>query len=168
MYRRRLIYALGPLRFETTLRVVMKRRFRIFHSSYSCIRKRYRRCRIGTVTAGYTDSLPARSLIQWHHFPWQFFQLGTPFPEVQQRLYASALILLIIVLTLSIVSRYLSRKFTKNIIRWYIWKKLSLFRMRRIKRGVAKLLESLLKTTRMALHTWTPGKASVSLFEKSY
>lgn len=47
-----------------------------------------------------------------------FFQLGTPFPEVQQRAYASALIHLLIVLTLSIVSRYLSRKFTKNIIRW--------------------------------------------------
>jgi phosphate transport system permease protein len=46
-----------------------------------------------------------------------FFQLGTPFPEVQQRAYASALILLIIVLALSIASRALSKKFMKNIIR---------------------------------------------------
>jgi phosphate transport system permease protein len=46
-----------------------------------------------------------------------FFQLGTPFPEVQQRAYASAVILLVIVLLLSIISRLLTRRFTKYVIR---------------------------------------------------
>jgi len=46
-----------------------------------------------------------------------FFQIGTPFPGVQQRAYASAVILLVIVLILGVVSRLLVRKFTKYVIR---------------------------------------------------
>lgn len=69
-------------------------------------------------TAGYTDSLPRSLLDPVASLPLAvFFQLGTPFPEVQQRAYASALILLIIVLALSIASRALSKRFMKNIIR---------------------------------------------------
>ncbi len=42
-----------------------------------------------------------------------FFQLGTPFPEVQQRAYASALILTIIVLSISLGSRLLAARVGK-------------------------------------------------------
>ncbi len=45
-----------------------------------------------------------------------FFQLGTPFPQVQQRAYASALILTLIILATSLASRILSRKFTRHSI----------------------------------------------------
>ncbi len=69
-------------------------------------------------TAGYTDNLPRSLLDPVASLPLAvFFQLGTPFPEVQQRAYASALILLIIVLVLSLVSRFLAKRFMKNIIR---------------------------------------------------
>ena len=46
-----------------------------------------------------------------------FFQLATPFPEVQQRAYASAFILLVIVLSLSVASRLLTRKASAYVIK---------------------------------------------------
>jgi phosphate transport system permease protein len=46
-----------------------------------------------------------------------FFQLGTPFPAVQDRAYASALVLTVLVLALSLISRRLAGRLTKNIIR---------------------------------------------------
>jgi phosphate transport system permease protein len=46
-----------------------------------------------------------------------FFQLGTPFPEVQQRAYASALVLTIMVLLISLGSRLLARRLSRNVIK---------------------------------------------------
>src|SRR3989338_7626685 len=69
-------------------------------------------------TAGFTDSLPHSLLKPVATLPLAvFFQLGTPFEEVQARGYASALVLTVLVLTLSISSRVLSKRFTKNIIK---------------------------------------------------
>ncbi len=69
-------------------------------------------------TAGFTDSLPHSLFKPVATLPLSvFFQLGTPFPEVQQRGYASALVLTAIVLTLSILSRALSKRFTKHILK---------------------------------------------------
>lgn len=64
--------------------------------------------------AGYTDRIPTSLLSPAASLPLAvYFQLGTPFPEVQQRAYASALVLTIIVLLISLGSRlwagYLSR-----------------------------------------------------------
>ncbi len=69
-------------------------------------------------TAGFTDSLPHSLFKPVATLPLSvFFQLGTPFPEVQARGYASALVLTVIVLFLSILARVLSRKFTRHMIR---------------------------------------------------
>jgi phosphate transport system permease protein len=69
-------------------------------------------------TAGYTDNLPTSLLRPVASLPLSvFFQLGTPFPAVQDRAYAAALVLIVLVLGLSITSRLLSTRFTKNIIR---------------------------------------------------
>ncbi len=69
-------------------------------------------------TAGFTDALPSSLLKPVATLPLSvFFQLGTPFPEVQARGFASALVLTVIVLFLSILSRILSRRFTKHIIK---------------------------------------------------
>jgi len=46
-----------------------------------------------------------------------FFQFGTPFREVQERAYASAVILLIIILALTSLTRLISRMTEKNIIK---------------------------------------------------
>ena len=69
-------------------------------------------------TAGYTDRLPDSLFGPAASLPLSvFFQLGTPFPAVQERAYASALVLTIIVLALSLISRGLASRFTKHIIR---------------------------------------------------
>lgn len=60
-------------------------------------------------TAGYTDRIPNSLFSPAASLPLAvFFQLGTPFPEVQQRAYSAALILTIIVLGISLSSRWLS------------------------------------------------------------
>ncbi|MCX6348978.1 MAG: phosphate ABC transporter permease PstA [Candidatus Aureabacteria bacterium] len=69
-------------------------------------------------TAGFTDSLPTSLLRPAATLPLAvFFQLGTPIPEVQNRAYASALILTLLVLLISLISRVLSRRFTRHVVR---------------------------------------------------
>jgi len=66
-------------------------------------------------TAGYTDSIPTSLSQPVATLPLAiFFQLSSPIAEVQDRAYAAALILTIIVLILSISARYYSRKYSKN------------------------------------------------------
>jgi len=66
-------------------------------------------------TAGYTDSIPTSLNQPAATLPLAiFFQLSSPIPEVQDRAYAAALILTVIVLVLSLLARYYSRKFSKN------------------------------------------------------
>jgi len=69
-------------------------------------------------TAGYTDRLPDSLLSPAASLPLAvFFQLGTPFPAVQERAYASALVLTAIVLALSLLSRRMAGRLTKHVIR---------------------------------------------------
>lgn len=69
-------------------------------------------------TAGYTDRLPTSLMRPTASLPLAvFFQLGSPFPEVQQRGYASALILTIIVLAVSLGSRFLSARLNKYTVK---------------------------------------------------
>lgn len=66
-------------------------------------------------TAGYTDNIPASLNQPAATLPLAiFFQLGSPVEEVQNRAYASAIILTIIILALSFSARYFSSKFSKN------------------------------------------------------
>jgi phosphate transport system permease protein len=69
-------------------------------------------------TAGYTDRIPTSLLSPAASLPLAvYFQLGTPFPEVQQRAYASALILTIIVLIISLGSRFLAGRVSRYTIK---------------------------------------------------
>ena len=69
-------------------------------------------------TAGYTDRLPTSLLRPVASLPLAvFFQLGTPYPEVQQRAYAAALILTIIVLGVSLGSRLLAARLSRNVVK---------------------------------------------------
>ncbi len=66
-------------------------------------------------TAGYTDNIPTSLSHPAATLPLAiFFQLGSPSEEVQNRAYAAALILTIIILILSLSARYFSRKLSKN------------------------------------------------------
>jgi phosphate transport system permease protein len=111
-------YALGATRLETSIRVVIRQAFPGLVTAVLLASGRA----IGDAasvlfTAGYTDLLPSSLLRPAASLPLAiFFQLNTPFPAVQDRAYAAALVLTVIVLGLSITSRLLSARFTKNII----------------------------------------------------
>jgi phosphate transport system permease protein len=69
-------------------------------------------------TAGFTDRVPASLGDPAATLPLAiFFQLGTPFPEVQQRAYASAAVLTLIILLISLVGRAMSRKATRHVVK---------------------------------------------------
>jgi phosphate transport system permease protein len=112
-------YAMGATRLETTVKIVSRQ---ILPGAVTAVLLAFGRG-IGDAasilfTTGYTDRLPHSLLDPVASLPLAvFFQIGTPFPEVQQRAYASAVILLVIVLLLSIVARVLARRFTKYVIR---------------------------------------------------
>jgi phosphate transport system permease protein len=112
-------YALGATRLETALKVIVRQ---TTPGLLTAVLLAFGRG-IGDAasvlfTAGYTDRLPDSLFGPAASLPLAvFFQLGTPFPAVQERAYASALVLTIIVLGLSLISRGLSKRFTKHIIR---------------------------------------------------
>jgi phosphate transport system permease protein len=112
-------YALGATRLETALKVVLRQ---TGPALLTAILLAFGRG-IGDAasvlfTAGYTDRLPDSLLGPAASLPLAvFFQLGTPFPAVQQRAYASALVLTLIVLALCLASRWLSKHLAKNVIR---------------------------------------------------
>lgn len=69
-------------------------------------------------TAGYTDYIPTSLGQPTATLPLSiFFQLSSPIAEVQNRAYASAVVLTIIILVISIVSRLISRKYNQERIK---------------------------------------------------
>jgi phosphate transport system permease protein len=69
-------------------------------------------------TAGYSDYLPRSLSEPVASLPLAvFFLIGTPSPEVQNRAYAAAFILLLIILITSLGARLAGRRLSKNIIR---------------------------------------------------
>ena len=66
-------------------------------------------------TAGFTDNIPKSLDDPAATLPLAiFFQLSSPIPEVRDRAYSAALILTIIIFAISITSRILIKKFSKN------------------------------------------------------
>ena len=66
-------------------------------------------------TAGYTDSIPTSLSQPAATLPLAvFFQMSSPIKEVQERAYAAALVLTLIVLILSIAGRIITSRFSKN------------------------------------------------------
>ncbi len=110
---------LGATRWETAFRVVLKQALPgILTAVLIGFGRGIGDAAAVLFTAGYTDSLPSSLLRPVATLPLAiFFQLGTPFPEVQQRGYTSALFLMIIILLISILSRYLTKSFYKHALR---------------------------------------------------
>ena len=68
-------------------------------------------------TAGYTDYIPERLSEPAATLPLAiFFQLSSPIEEVKARAYAAAVVLTTIILIISILSRYLSSRISKNTV----------------------------------------------------
>jgi phosphate transport system permease protein len=112
-------FALGSTRLETAIHVVTRQ---MLPGILTAILLAFGRG-IGDAasvlfTAGYTDRIPTSLLRPVASLPLAvFFQLGTPFPEVQKRAYASALILTVIVLVISLGSRWISGYVGKHIVK---------------------------------------------------
>ncbi len=69
-------------------------------------------------TAGFTDSVPKSLTQPAATLPLSiFFQLSSPIPEVQQRAYAAAIVLTVIILLISITGRAISIRYSRNDIK---------------------------------------------------
>jgi phosphate transport system permease protein len=112
-------YVLGSNRTETSVRVVWRQ---ALPGILSGILLAFGRG-IGDAasilfTAGFTDTIPTTLGDSAAALPTMIFFLSTsPLPSVRERAYAAAFILLTIVLLISIVSRLLSGRFSKHIIK---------------------------------------------------
>jgi phosphate transport system permease protein len=111
--------ALGATRLETALRVVTRQ---MLPGILTAVLLAFGRG-IGDAasvlfTAGYTDRIPTSLLQPTASLPLAvFFQLSTPFPEVQQRAYAAALVLTAMILCVSLGSRWLSSRMKRFTIK---------------------------------------------------
>jgi len=105
-------YAIGGTRWETMRKVVLRQALPgILTAVLLAFGRGIGDAASVLFTAGYTDSMPRSLLEPVASLPLAvFFQLGTPFPEVQSRAHASAFILLVIVLLVSVISRLLSAR----------------------------------------------------------
>lgn len=112
-------YALGATRLETSSKVVWRYALPgVFTAILLAFGRGIGDAAAVLFTAGYTDYL-SRSLTEpVASLPLAvFFQINTPFPRVQERAYASAAILLAIVLLLSLPSRWLVRRWEAHLPR---------------------------------------------------
>ena len=112
-------YSLGATQLETSLKVILRQTGPgLLTSVLLAFGRAIGDAASVLFTAGYTDRIPDSLFSPAASLPLAvFFQLGTPFPAVQERAYASALILTIIILLLSLASRKLVSHLNKNIIR---------------------------------------------------
>lgn len=112
-------FALGSTKLEVALRVVTRQ---MLPGIITAILLAFGRG-IGDAasvlfTAGYTDRITTSLLRPTASLPLAvFFQLASPFPEVQKRGYASALILTVIVLVISLGSRWISGRLSKYTVK---------------------------------------------------
>ena len=112
-------YSLGATRLETAYKVVVRQAMPgILTAVLIAFGRGIGDAASVIFTAGFSDYIPSSLLRPAATLPLAiFFQLGTPFPEVQERAYASAFILTAIILIISILSRILVGRFAKNVVR---------------------------------------------------
>ncbi len=112
-------YAMGATRLETTIRVVLRQALPgIVTGILLAFGRGIGDAASILFTAGYTDHIPRSLFDPAASLPLAvFFQIGTPIAAVQERAYASALILLLIVLFVIIISRLLGLRFSRHIVR---------------------------------------------------
>ncbi len=112
-------YALGATRLETSLKVLVRQSLPGIATAVLLAFGRG----IGDAasvlfTAGFSDSIPASLFRPAATLPLAiFFQMGTPFPEVQERAYASAFILTSLILVISVAARLLAARYARHVVK---------------------------------------------------
>jgi len=111
--------SLGATRFETALKVMVRQSAPgILTGVLLAFGRGIGDAASVLFTAGFTDRVPTSLADPAATLPLAiFFQLGTPFPEVQQRAYASAAVLTLIILIISLAGRAMSRKVTRHVVK---------------------------------------------------
>jgi phosphate transport system permease protein len=112
-------YSLGATRLETAVKVVVRQCLPgLMTAVLIAFGRGLGDAASVLFTAGFTDRLPASLFQPAATLPLAiFFQLGTPFPEVQQRAYASAAVLTILILIISLLARGLSKRYTRHVVK---------------------------------------------------
>ena len=112
-------YALGTTRFEAATRVLVRQALPgVLTAILIAFGRGIGDAASVIFTAGFTDSIPTSLFRPAATLPLAiFFQLGTPVPEVQDRAYASALILTVLILMISMTARLLARRHARHVIR---------------------------------------------------
>jgi phosphate transport system permease protein len=112
-------YCLGATRLETALRVVLRQSLRgLVSAGLIAFGRGVGDAASVIFTAGFSDRVPESLSDPAATLPLAiFFQLGTPFPEVQNRAYASALILTVVVLLVSMAARGWARRYSRHVIK---------------------------------------------------
>jgi len=107
--------ALGATRWETAKVVIRQIRPGVFTAILLSFGRAVGDVASVLFTAGFSDNIPTSLHQPTATLPLAiFFQLGSPVAEVQGRAYASALILTIIVLIITVLSSILAKQFSKN------------------------------------------------------
>ena len=112
-------YSLGATKLETTINTVIRQALPgLITAVLLALGRAMGDAASVLFTAGYTDSLPISLFQPVASLPLAvFFQSGAPFPVVQQRAYAAGFVLLALILSLSVSSRLLSRRFGRFAVR---------------------------------------------------
>jgi phosphate transport system permease protein len=112
-------YSLGATRLETALKVIVRQSLPgIVTAVLIAFGRGIGDAASVLFTAGFTDNIPTSLLQPVATLPLAiFFQLGTPYPEVQQRAYASAAVLTLIILVISLGSRLLIKRLARHRIK---------------------------------------------------
>ena len=112
-------YALGTTRLETALQIITRQMLPgIVTAMLLAFGRGIGDAASVLFTAGYTDRIPTSLLQPVGSLPLAvFFQLNTPYPEVQSRAYAAALVLTVIVLVTSLGARWLSGRLSRYVVK---------------------------------------------------
>jgi len=112
-------YALGATQYETACKVVVRQTLPgILTAVLIAFGRGIGDAAAVIFTAGFSDSMSVSLLRPVATLPLAiFFQLGTPVPEVRERAYASAFILTVLILAVSVVCRFLTRRYGRNVVK---------------------------------------------------
>jgi len=111
--------SLGATRFETAARVVFRQCLPgILTAVLMAFGRGVGDAASVLFTAGFTDRVPTSFLDPAATLPLAiFYQLGSPLAEVQQRAYASAAVLTLIILVLSAAGRLIGRRYRRHVVK---------------------------------------------------
>lgn len=112
-------FAVGATRLQTAIRVVVRQAVPgIMTAILVAFGRGIGDAASVIFTAGFSDSIPSSLLRPAATLPLAiFFQLGTPIPEVRDRAYASAFILTVIILFVSLAARAFSGKLSRFVVK---------------------------------------------------